>query len=220
MISLRHAPATCVLLAFAIVPTVIHSYAAGTADDGRRTSAVPQVLAGMPSKPSERNPNWGKRRFDSDDWMERNYQAADGGMLRLTVIRSADAKAVYHHPELAVAYGTSFVRTQVVRFPERPDVPVYVLTPGPGVEADGLYVLHYDTRFVENPISFQLRTAGELLFSRRKPMTLFFVNASGRDRDAAKTSAAKLLFAAVDSFVQNTGGTNVPPSHDSAGPAK
>ena len=37
-----------------------------------------------------------------------------------------------------------------------------------------MYTLLYDGQFVENPIRFQLVNALELLFSRRKPMTLVF----------------------------------------------
>jgi hypothetical protein len=78
-----------------------------------------------------------------------------------------------------------------------------VLKPGPGVEAEGLYVLHYDSRFVENPILFQIRLAGELLFTRRKPMTLFFVfDPQGRDPQQIENSASlKLLLSAVDAYV-------------------
>jgi hypothetical protein len=56
---------------------------------------------------------------------------------------------------------------------------------------------------VANPILFQLRTAGELLFSGRKPMTLFFAaDLSGRpSADLDGLPAAELLFAAMESFV-------------------
>ena len=206
MISLRFVPVTCVLLALAVVPTIIHSYSSGPVDDGWRASQVPGVLAGMPSAPSSRNAGWGKRRFDSDDWIEREYRGASGGHLTLTIVRTHDAKAVYHHPELAVAYGTAFVGEDVVRFPQREDVPVHVLTPGPGVTAAGLYVLHYDSRFIEDPIPFQIRTAGELLFSRRRPMTLFFVlDKTMRERAINESSALTLLLAAVDAFTRDHG---------------
>jgi hypothetical protein len=206
LISTRFVPAVCVLLALALVPTIIHSYAGGPVDDGRRSNELPEVLAGMTSTPSDRGAAWGKRRFDSDDWIERSYRAPDGGTLQLTIVRTHDAKRVYHHPELAVAYGTSFVGEDVRRFPQRQEVPVYVLSPGPGVPAAGLYALHYDGRFVEDPIWFQIRTAGELLFSRRKPMTLFFVlDRDLRERSVEESSAATLLFAALDAFLGDGG---------------
>jgi hypothetical protein len=211
MISLRYVPVTCVLLALSLVPTIIHSYSTGSVDDGRRTADLPGILAGMTSTPSERNAGWGKRRFDSDDWTERDYRAQTGATVRLTVVRSDDAKTLYHHPELAVAYGTSFVGEDVERFPQRPEVPVHVLKPGPGVTARAMYVLHYDTRFIDAPIPFQVRTAGELLFSRRKPMTLFFaLDKQPRESTVAQSSSATLLFAAVDAFLNKGSATSRP----------
>jgi hypothetical protein len=202
-ISHRFLPVVCLLLAAAIVPTIIHSYSGATHDDRRTTAAIPAVLVGHDSVPSERAATWGKRRFDSDDWTERVYSGASGQKLRLTVVRSLDPKSVYHHPELAVAYRTSFVGEDVIRMSERPEVPVHVLKPGPGVDASAMYVLHYDTRFVDNPIAFQIRAAGELLFSKRRPMTLFFLlNESASAGDAGRASAeAGFLFAAIDAFL-------------------
>ena len=203
MISHRFIPAACVLVAAALVPTIIHSYSAEVHDDGLTTAAIPTVLAGFASMPSERAATWGKRRFDSDDWTERVYSAANGDRFRLTVVRSLDPKSVYHHPELAVAYRTGFVGEEIRRFEARPDVPVHVLKPGSGVRAAAMYVLHYDTRFVDNPITFQIRAAGELLFSRRRPMTLFFLFNEGprAGGDAGEPAGATLLFEAIEAFL-------------------
>jgi hypothetical protein len=65
-----------------------------------------------------------------------------------------------------------------------------------------MYVLHYDDRFVENPITFQIRTAGELLFSGRKPMTLFFLHDLDVPEGARPGTlpSARLLFSAIDRF--------------------
>jgi len=203
MISHRFVPVVCLLLAAALVPTIIHSYSGVAHDDRRTTAAIPAVLVGHDSVPSERAATWGKRRFDSDDWTERVYSNVAGQKLRLTVVRSYDPKSVYHHPELAVAYRTSFVGEDVIRMAERPEIPVHVMKPGPGVNASAMYALHYDTRFVDNPITFQIRAAGELLFSKRRPMTLFFLfNESAQADDQGSRSAeAGLMFAAIDAFL-------------------
>ena len=95
--------------------------------------------------------------------------------MTLTVVRSYDLKALYHHPELAVAYGTSFEGARVEVLPGSPDIPVHVLRTGRESGPAAMYVLHYDDRFVSDPILFQIRTAGELLFKGRRAMTLFFV---------------------------------------------
>ena len=129
--------------------------------------------------------------------------------MKLSVIRSYDFKSLYHHPELAVSYGPSWVRSEVKRFSQRPEIPVYMVY----TDSDGgpvaMYVLLYDDRFVPDPIMFQIRTAGELLFSGRKAMTLFFVT------DESVPSAANidtlpsagLLFAAIDRFLASGGHT-------------
>jgi hypothetical protein len=120
----------------------------------------------------------------------------------LTVLRSYDLKALYHHPELAVAYHySSFTDSRTDTFPGRPDMPVHVLT-NRDTNAIGLYVLHYDGRFVGDPIRFQIRTAGELLFTPRKAMTLFFVrdDTVAEGENPLKLPAAGLLASAIEAF--------------------
>ena len=201
MISARYAPALCVVLALALVPTVIHSYVGAVVTDRLATSAIPATLAGYASAPSGRDAGWGGRRFDSTDWIERAY-TSPGDEVVLTVLRSYDLKKLYHHPELDVAYGTPFLRQETRRFGSNPDIPVHVLYSDTDRGSIVVYVLHYDGGFVADPLMFQLRTASDLLFSGRKPMTLLFA------RDLNAPSAAnveslpvvKLLFAAVEQF--------------------
>jgi hypothetical protein len=201
VIANRFLPIVCALVALTLVPTLIHSYADSTVRDGRATETIPTSLAGYVGAPSGRNATWGKRRFESDDWMERIYKSSDD-QVKLSVIRSYDPKSLYHHPELAVAYGPSWVRTEEKRFAQRPEIPVHMLYTDTGGTV-AMYVLHYDDRFVEEPITFQLRTAGELLFSGRKAMTLFFVTDESVPSAAGVDTlpSADLLFAAVDRFV-------------------
>lgn len=201
MISTRYAPALCGLIALALVPVVIHSYAGATAPDGRTARTIPAILGGFVGQPSARDAGWGKRRFESDDWIERRYTAA-GDEVVFTIIRSYDLKRLYHHPELDVAYGTSLPVHRVVYWPDRPDIPVHVNS-SPVKRALAMYALHYGDRFISDPIRFQIRTAGELLFSRRKPMTLFFVHdlVIPEKAEATALPSAKLLFGAIDAFL-------------------
>lgn len=205
MISTRYALPVLVLAVLALIPTVIHSYAGLVVDDGRRASAMPVTLATFGSTPSSRNATWGKRRFDSDDWMERTYNV-DGHRVLLTVIRSYDLKALYHHPELAVAYheGHAFDPERTLRFPGRQSVPVHVLRAGTSDNVLAVYALYYDGGFVENPITFQLRTATELLFSGRKAMTLLFAQDPSvpASADVSTAPPTRVLFAALDYFAQ------------------
>jgi hypothetical protein len=201
----RHAVAVCVLALIALVPTIIHSYVGMVIDDGRKTAGVPVMLAGYRSTPSDRGPTWGKRRFESDDWIERNYtNTSTGDDVVLTIIRSYDLKTLYHHPELAVAYRERHTyepeRTRL--FPGRDTVPVHLLQAVEPDRAAAMYVLEYENTFVEHPILFQLRTSGELLFGGRKAMTLFFVQDASAPSDSGLPTAGmtNILFAAIDAF--------------------
>jgi hypothetical protein len=203
MMSSRYAPAVCVALVVALIPTIIHSYAGMVVTDGLTASAVPPVLGAYASTPTDRSADWGERRFDSHDWFERRYRSATDDVV-LTVIRSYDLKALYHHPELAVAYHfASFSTARVATLTQYPDMPVHVLSNG-DTGPIGLYVLHYDGRFIADPIRFQIRAAGELLFTGRRAMTLFFVRDESvpTGADPLDLPAAELLVSAVRQFVE------------------
>jgi hypothetical protein len=206
VISSRFVPAVCVLVAVALIPTYIHSYAASTVQDGRTTASIPGSLAQYQGTTSGRNATWGKRRFDSNDWTERIYRSS-GDEVKLSVIRSFDPKTLYHHPELAVSYGPSWVNTEVRRLARRPDIPVHVLYTDVSDRTLGLYALHYGDAFVSDPIRFQFRTAAELLFSGRRAMTLFFLTdenvAPGIDID--NLPSIELFFDAIEHFVASGG---------------
>jgi len=204
----RYAVAVCVLALISLVPTIIHSYVGVVIVDGRHTATVPQALDGYTSTPSKRSATWGKRRFDSDDWMERNY-SKDGDDVIVSVIRSYDLKTLYHHPELAVAYreGHTYQPERTRRFPGRGHVPVHLLRAVEPDPAVAMYVLQYEDTFVERPVLFQLRTSGELLFTGRKAMTLFFVQDASAPADSTLATAGvtRVLFAAIDAFTAQGG---------------
>jgi hypothetical protein len=205
MIATRFVPVICAMVGVALVPTLIHSYGSNNdAMTSRVTEVIPTTLASYSGTPTDRHQTWGRRRFETDDWFERNYTDAAGQTVRLTVVRTFDAKTVYHHPELAVAYGTGFVGEAIVRGGGRPDVPVHVLEPGEGVLSRASYVLYYDGRFVENPVMFQIRAAVEMLFSRRQPMTLVFAYAdTPRPKSDGESAVHDVLLAAVKALEQS-----------------
>lgn len=195
MISTRFAPMALVLLVLALVPVALHTYVGATYDDGVRVSAVPEVLAGMRSEPARRSANWGQRRFGTDEWFDRWYGA--GQRLRLTVVRTYDAKTVYHHPELAISYPeASLGRAAVEKLPS--GEPVFVLR---GIDESRdlvAYALLADEGFVENPYVFQVTSAMKMLVGGRRPMTLVYV----QDREPpagefARQPAARVLAAAL-----------------------
>ncbi len=205
MISRRYAGLIGLALMLALVLTAIHGYLGLTADDHRRVADLPVPLDGLRQVPGvrARSQNWADRKFSTRDWQERTYATPDG-QVRLSVARTFDAKSVYHHPELAVAYDTSFLHASVQRLAAMPDVPVHVLRSS----ADGrsgkvaLYALHYGDGFAENPLWFQVRMAAGSLVGGRKPMTLFFVTADDPGRSSLDgTWAARVLQGAIDRFL-------------------
>lgn len=207
MIHARHAPTVAVMLGLALVPTVIHSYRGSRLDDAVRTARIATSLEGMNSTPTGRRPGWVQSTFETTDWIERTYVGA-GGEITLFVARSYDAKRLYHHPELALLRGTQTTPAGVVTSRARPDVPLHVIGTSrnmtPGV---ALYALHYDGGYIDNPVLFQLRTAFELLVSRRKPLTLFMASSlSGAPDTVQDAPATRLLLAAIADFERQAAG--------------
>jgi Protein of unknown function (DUF3485). len=198
VIALRYVPWVILLLAVALVPTVIHQYLGMEEDDGRGTAAVPQELAGFRGRPTERRRAWGEATFGARDWFERIYEGQDG-RIRLFVGRSYDQKRIYHHPEIALSRGIDLEPEKLVELGD--GIPVHLMREkdGRGVAA---YVLLYDDRFIVDPVANQLRTALWQLFHPRRSITLFYV--ADRELPAGTpfegSAAARILREAIDSF--------------------
>jgi hypothetical protein len=210
VISTRYTAVVAILFATALVPTVIHSYRDGTRPDGLRAAALTVPLDGQTGTPTKRRANWGQDRFSSNDWLDRQYP----GGLTLFVGRSFDAKKLYHHPELALAYGQSYGPAAVTRLPLRPDIPVHVLRgTDTNVRRVALYALAYEGAYVADPIRFQLRMSIEQVFSARKAMTLFFVTGQlpPAETGLESSAAARLLLEAVQEFERQTPRTGTRP---------
>jgi hypothetical protein len=200
MLSSRHAPLVLVMLLVALIPTVIHSYLDSSVSDGRLAAAIPARLGGEAGVPTTRRPGWGMDRLAAHDWIERSFGPAPA--VRLFVGRSFDLKKLYHHPELAVDYGPDYGRTTTISLPQRPGLPVHLLVASSGNrDRVSMYALSYDDQFVGDPIAFQLRTSLQLVFSGRRPMTLFFVTQDLAERaDPATSRAAAILLDAIAAF--------------------
>jgi hypothetical protein len=201
-ISTKFAPATTLLLALSLGPTVIHNYRELEIADGRSVTAIPQVLNGASSRATNRRPGWGLENLASEDWFERVHTTANGE-VRLFAARSYDPKKLYHHPELAILRGIETSAAPLSHLPGRPDVPMHVLGAlySGGRKGLAVYVLHYDSEFVAEPISFQLRTAAKLLVGGRRPMTLLLAtDPSGSVERPQDSQSAAILSAAVAAF--------------------
>ena len=189
MMSSRYAPIVTGLLALALIPTVRNTYLDAHVTDGRTVQSIPMALAGRYGSPTERGTRWAVTSLEAEDAIERRY----GPDVTLFAARSFDAKQLYHHPELAVAYGRSYSSSGVRPASARPQVPVHWLT---GKDGWAIYVLSYGDDYVADPMRFELRRAFVSLVTPRQPMTLFV--AHGRGQPPADSEA--ILLAAIDSF--------------------
>lgn len=198
MISPRYLPVVALCLALAAIPTVIHGYVGWTSVDGRRVSTLPQTLAGMQGIQTRRTAGYVEEAYGTTEFIERDY----GSSLTLFVARSFDAKGLYHHPENGVAHGDGYDRVVVIRSPERPDIPRFVLQNHR--DRYSTYALLYaEDTFIDNPVRFQLEHALRLLVRPRQALTLFFVRAKSAQPQIVAAADA-LLFSAIDAFVRQS----------------
>ena len=119
--------------------------------------------------------------------------------------RSYDLKRLYHHPELAVLYGTSMEGAGINMLDDASVTPAHLLqaTRGNGKAA---YTLLYEDKFVTSPLRFQLEASLGLLFKPGKQMTLFLVYDENINPDTpfSTTIAAEIMKEATRSFLSAT----------------
>jgi hypothetical protein len=201
VISPRYAAGACLVIAAALVPTVIHSYMGVVVKDGLQTASIPAALDTYTSVPTGNDADWGRRHFESEDWFQRVYTSGPN-QVRLTVLRSYDLKRLYHHPENDVARGAGLFAHEVITLPGLADVPVHLLRTETEEKGSAMYVLHYDDAFVADPMWFQVSLAGRLLFSGRRPMTLLFAHdvLGSKGPSPDMYPSAHVLKAAVTAF--------------------
>jgi hypothetical protein len=206
MISSRYVLPVALALALALVPTVIHSYLGLLAEDGRSSRYINETLLGYTSESTQRKGKWVEDMFAGHDWVERIYRNREGREIRMFVARSYDHKKLYHHPELALSHGLGLGKSQIVRIDGPEGAPVFVLRgeSGSGVV---MYALHYDGEYIADPISRQIGNSLSLLFSERKPMTLFYISGDTTvpNENLENSDMGKLLISAVESFYSAPG---------------
>ena len=202
MISSRYALPVSLVLMLALIPTVIHSYLGLKTDDGLSVKKIKPELGNYNSEPTNRQPGWGEETFGSVDWIERAYTDEQGKTLRLFVGRSYDHKRLYHHPELALSYAKDLRSEGRIRLPGQPEIPVNLLRNEmrPNMAA---FALLYDGKFIDNPISHQIRDSLKQLISASKPMTLFYIADDNAPKNTAfiQSPAASLLNKAIKDFM-------------------
>jgi hypothetical protein len=205
--SLRYARVVLVLVLVALVPTVVNSYFGATVDEGPvLAETIPETIDGFRGTPTDRRDASVRRSFDATDWVERTYVRGDEE-VSLFVARSFDMKKLYHHPELAVAYGLELKPGRVETF-DAPGGPIHVhVLEG---EQAGLvaYALLYRDETVARPLLFQVLVAPDLLLRGRRPLTLAFVTAPGHSPGTSvKDSPAVTMLRAVVEHLRNATAT-------------
>ena len=193
MISDRYSFPVAILIALTLIPTIIHTYTGATHDDQLTTRAIKSHFGSYNSTSTTRKPAYIKNTFDSDDWIERKYTGPGNSKVQLFVARSLDLKRLYHHPEIGILYGVDLVNKGIISMGDTEEIPVRLLNrrTRPGTAG---YAMLYDGKFVRNPVKLQVISSIKLLFSPRKPMTLFFVYDSELPADAEfKTSTAAII---------------------------
>lgn len=201
----RYAWGVVVLALLALVPTVVHNYLGLTTDRGPNAASLDVRVQGAAVAQTSKSARWFEESFRTSDAVEREFTGVGGRVVRLTIIRSFDAKLLYHHPENVVAYAQALHEHAVIRVPTHPGVPVHRLQtePGNSRRALGFYALRYRGRWVEEPVRFQLGLMASLLVNGREPTTLLFVQTrSGVAGTEQGGLELEVFLAAVDALLR------------------
>ncbi len=178
-LSLRYLYPLSACLLLALIPVVVHSYLHAEIDDCK----APWALAPQSAQASDsggRRDAMMRERFES-------FQAQEGSFLRnglrfdFSIIRSYDAKRLYHRPETSLVEHAIVERREIEWVPEAsgalPIHRVYYGDTDPAILV--AYLLVYHSSPVASPYWPQLRAAPIELFGGRRPMTLFLIQARG-----------------------------------------
>ncbi|NOQ14754.1 MAG: hypothetical protein GQ583_09820 [Methyloprofundus sp.] len=205
MISTRYATPVIILLALALIPTILHNYIDAKINDGKSVHNIAVTLNDFTSMPSKRNTRWGMDIFGSEDWFERDYKNEQSDKVRLFTARAYNHKRLYHHPELALTHGHSLSKQENLNLSGYPEIPVHIFN-NDNKSILVAYVLLYNNEFVESPIKHQLGDSLRLLVNAKKPMTLFYASQLGLSPDTQfnQSSVASLLSLAIQSFQSQT----------------
>lgn len=176
-LSLRYVRPLSVCLLLALIPVVVHSYFRAEIDDCKAPRAfVPESAQASHSGGSR--DAWMRELFQSSQWDEGSF-LREGLRFDFSIIRSYDAKRLYHRPETSLVEravverrGMDWVNTDSGVLPIHR---AYYGATDPVIVA--AYLLVYRSSPVASPYWPQLRAAPVQLLSGRRPMTLFFIQA-------------------------------------------
>jgi hypothetical protein len=166
-------------LLLALIPVVVHSYFKVEIDDCKAAWPIVPESAQASHSGGSRD-TWMRAIFQSSRWNEGSF-FRDGLRFDFSIIRSYDAKRLYHRPETSLVQhanverrGMDWVKTDSGVLPIHR---AYYGETDPAIVA--AYLLVYRSSAVASPYWPQLRAAPVQLLSGRRPMTLFFIQARG-----------------------------------------
>ena len=201
-LSLRYSYALSACLALTLVPVLVHSYLDFRVDDCRNVRLL--IPEAPPTSSAEKRNAWMQQTFQSSQWNE-GYFVRDGVRFDFTIIRSYDAKALYHRPENYFAE-RAFVKRREVEWVSTslgklPIHRTYYGDSDPGTLV--AYLLIYHSAPIANPYWAQFRAAQVELFNGRSPMTLVLIRAhvSPVGFVTAETTARGVVLAAWRNYL-------------------
>jgi hypothetical protein len=138
-----------------------------------------------------------RERFRSSQWEEGSF-SRDGLRYDFSIVRSYDAKRLYHRPENSLVEHADVKQRGIEWVPaDSGAVPIHrAYYDGSDPVIVAAYLLVYRSSPVASPYWPQLRAAPVLLFSGRRPITLFLIQARGsadRSREMEKVEQEWLL---------------------------
>jgi len=179
-LSLRYVRPLSVCLLLALIPVVVHSYIRVQVDDcGNPSALLPQFDPAY--GPSSKRDAWMRDRFQSSQWQEGSF-SQDGLRLDFSIVRSYDAKRLYHRPENSLVEEQAVVERRVIEWVQdgSGSLPIHRAYYGDTDPAIAVaYLLVYRSAPVASPYWPQLRAAPAEVVTGSRPMTLFLVQARG-----------------------------------------
>jgi hypothetical protein len=166
------------LMAPVLVPVLVHSYGGLEVEDCPRAAAELFADAGPPD--SKRDA-WMREAFQAEQWAEGRFTGGDAAIdCSFLVVRSYDAKRLYHRPYNSLAEGAAGGSRLEWISSGSGRIPIHLVQyeSGDPARLTG-YLLVYNSRPVAHPYSAQLAAFPLQLLSGARPMTLFLISATG-----------------------------------------
>jgi hypothetical protein len=179
-LSVKYVRPLSVCFLVALIPVVVHSYFHLEIDDCKTPWTLVSGSAPVTDVGGKRDA-FMRDRFQSSQWQEGSF-SQDGLRFDFSIIRSYDAKRLYHRPENSLVEHTAIADKRDIEWArtDSDSLPIHRADYGdtdPAILVS--YLLVYHSSPIASPYSAQLRAAPVELISGRRPMTLFLIQAHG-----------------------------------------